>query len=115
MASIINTKNLTIAKNLLDNRIIRKENIFPKRKFKSEADCYKCGRIGHYANKYYTKRKLKEFQIDEDLKLQLLLNFDASSSSGPEYKIDNELDYKSDSSSSSPSSPKHCSDQCFED
>ena len=71
MASIINTKNLTIAKNLLDNRIIRKENIFPKRKFKSEADCYKCGRIGHYANKYYTQRKLKEFQIDEGLKLQL--------------------------------------------
>ncbi|KAK2993200.1 hypothetical protein RJ640_005168 [Escallonia rubra] len=46
---------------------------FSKRKSfpKSKVICHKCGKPGHYANKCYTKQKINELIIDEDLRKQL--------------------------------------------
>ena len=66
------------------------------------------------------QRENFELQINESLKLQLsklLLNSDASSSSGSEFKSEgiNELDYESDFFFNSPPSPKHRSGRCSQD
>ncbi|KAK2976061.1 hypothetical protein RJ640_024789 [Escallonia rubra] len=44
-----------------------KRKSFPK----SKVICHKCGKPGHYANKCYTKQKINELIIDEDLRKQL--------------------------------------------
>jgi hypothetical protein len=80
-----------------------------KKKPESEVHCYKCGKIGHYANKCTTKKKLEEIQLDEGLRLQLgklLLNSSSESESDDEL---NELGY---SSSSESESPEDCTGKC---
>ncbi|KAK2988674.1 hypothetical protein RJ640_012710 [Escallonia rubra] len=44
-----------------------KRKSFPR----SKVICHKCGKPGHYANKCYTKQKINELIIDEDLRKQL--------------------------------------------
>ncbi|KAH7854281.1 hypothetical protein Vadar_012059 [Vaccinium darrowii] len=78
-----------------------------------DARCYKCGKIGHYANRCLTKKKLNELQLDEGLRLQLsklLLNTSDESDQGSSEEI-NELDYTT-SSESDYSPPADCTGKC---
>ncbi|KAK2987238.1 hypothetical protein RJ640_017428 [Escallonia rubra] len=84
---------------------------FSKRKSfsKSKVICHKCGKPGHYANKCYTKQKINELIIDEDLRKQLneiLLN---PSDSEDDHSLElNNID--GDINSSCSSSSNHSSD-----
>ncbi|KAF6142832.1 hypothetical protein GIB67_002696 [Kingdonia uniflora] len=63
--------------------------------------CYKCGKKGYLANKYSTKRKLQELQLDEGLKLQLsklLLNTTSEEDSSDNTEAINYIDHSVSSS-----------------
>ncbi|XP_058181167.1 uncharacterized protein LOC131299598 [Rhododendron vialii] len=62
------------------------------------AKCFKCGRLGHYANKCKTKKKLEELQLDEGLKQTLYKLLIDSSDSDSEDQI-NDLPENEDTSS----------------
>uniref|UniRef100_A0A7N0ZRY2 CCHC-type domain-containing protein n=1 Tax=Kalanchoe fedtschenkoi TaxID=63787 RepID=A0A7N0ZRY2_KALFE len=68
-------------------------NKMNNKKDKRQITCYKCGRIGHYANKCRMKDKIKNLNLDEELKdslKKLLINSESEteSSSNTETETD---------------------------
>ncbi|XP_058218318.1 uncharacterized protein LOC131329239 [Rhododendron vialii] len=74
-----------------------------KSKKKVTTKCFKCEKIGHYANKCKTKKKLNELQIDDELKqlFKLMLNSSDSESQEESDEQINEISDQEDTSSSS--------------
>ena len=57
----------SILKNTILNLNTRKNSIANLEENHQNPACFKCGKVGHYANKCYTKKKLNEIQMDEGL------------------------------------------------
>ncbi|XP_012076106.2 uncharacterized protein LOC105637285 [Jatropha curcas] len=83
-----------------------------KRKDKSQIACYRCGCIGHYANKCRLKQQIQALTIDEELKNSLAKVFINDTDSEKENEI-NVVDYTEESDQEVLSN-KHsdCDGQC---
>uniref|UniRef100_A0A7N1A8C8 CCHC-type domain-containing protein n=1 Tax=Kalanchoe fedtschenkoi TaxID=63787 RepID=A0A7N1A8C8_KALFE len=72
-----------------EEKLIKKQhrevhNKMNNKKDKRQITCYKCGRIGHYANKCRMKDKIKNLNLDEELKdslKKLLINSESETES----------------------------------
>uniref|UniRef100_A0A7N0U0L5 CCHC-type domain-containing protein n=1 Tax=Kalanchoe fedtschenkoi TaxID=63787 RepID=A0A7N0U0L5_KALFE len=72
-----------------EEKLVKKQhrkvyNKMNNKKDKRQITCYKCGRIGHYANKCRMKDKIKNLNLDEELKdslKKLLINSDSETES----------------------------------
>uniref|UniRef100_A0A7N0UIZ4 CCHC-type domain-containing protein n=1 Tax=Kalanchoe fedtschenkoi TaxID=63787 RepID=A0A7N0UIZ4_KALFE len=81
-----------------EEKLVKKQrrkvyNKMNNKKDKRQITCYKCGRIGHYANKCRMKDKIKNLNLDEELKdslKKLLINSESEteSSSNTETETD---------------------------
>ncbi|XP_058192187.1 uncharacterized protein LOC131309594 [Rhododendron vialii] len=82
---------------------------------KTTTKCFKCDKIGHYANKCKTKKKLNELQIDEGLKQQLfklLLNSSDSESQDDSEGQINEVSDQDQGEDTSSTSEEQDSNNC---
>ena len=90
----------------------------PKATNQDTRTCWKCGKVGHLANKCTTKKKLAELDIDEGLKLSLskiLLNTSPDQRPTEPSSEDNEIQEIGGSTPSSSSPSDHdqpCTSKC---